>query len=467
MKKYIKHVLVALFTIVMAMPLKAQTTHSAYFMEGVPTAHKLNPVLSGEYGYVSFPFLGNINMGISSNVGVGNFMFPSESGELLNFLNPAINSKEFLSNLKSQNKMITNLDMDILSFGFHKWNGFNTFNVSLHTNSGIQIPKEIFEFLKYGRQSVTGPTIYEIRDINLSSSAYAQVALGHSHKINDKWEVGAKIKGLIGLAYADVTIEQMDITMDNVNAQWIINSKGYANVAVKGMEMQIEPKVDESGQSYDYIDGFDFNTSQLGIAGGGVALDLGVSYKPIKDLELTASVNDLGFMTWKHNTAIQTISTEIVYDGVDLGNDETFEDIGKTFSDLLEFEEVDKPKVTSFLRASLNVGAEYSFLNKAISFGVLSHTRFGKEIYTEGMFAVNFRAKKAFMMSLNGTVSNMGNSFGALMSICPKGFNLFLAVDCYPGMKLIKDYYLPVNKFHVNASLGLNFTFGSRHPWGI
>ena len=128
-----------------------------------------------------------------------------------------------------------------------------------------------------------------------------------------------------------------------------------------------------------------------------------------------------------------------------------------------EFKEVEKPEITSFLKASLNVGAEYSFLNNAISLGVLSHTRFGSEIYAEGMLVANFRAKKAFMMSLNGTISNRGGSFGALLSICPKGFNLFLAVDCYPGIKLTPEYYLPINKFHVNTSLGLSFSFGERY----
>lgn len=467
MKTYIKIVSIALFSIVMAMPIKAQTARSAYFLEGVPTAHKLNPVLSAEYGYFSFPLLGNFNIESSSNVGVSNFMFPSESGQLMNFLNPNVSSAEFLDGLKSQNKMVANLDMEIFSFGFHKWNGFNTLNISLHTTAGMQVPKEIFEFLKVGRKSVTEPTIYQIRDINLNASSYAEIAFGHSHRINEKLKVGAKIKGLVGLAYANMNIDQMDITMDDANAQWIINTKGYADVAVKGMDFQSEPRIDENGNSYDYMEGFDFDSSQLGIAGGGLALDLGASYSPIKNLEITASVNDIGFITWNHNQSVETVSSGIVYQGVNMANNETFEDLGDMFSEMVEFKEVNKPSKTKFLQASLNVGAEYSFFDNLISLGVLSHTRFGAELYSEGMFALNIRAKKAFMMSLNGTVSNMGNSFGALLSICPEGFNLFLAVDCLPGMNLAKSYYLPVNKFHVNATLGLNFTFGKRHKWGI
>ena len=467
MKTYIKIVLVAIFSTIMVVAVKAQTAHSVYFLEGVPTAHKLNPALAPEYGYTTFPFLGNINVGMSSNVGVGTFFYPTQNGKLLNFLDPSVSTKEFLGNLKSQNKMVSNFDMDIVSLGFYKWNGFNTLSISFHSNSGIQIPKEIFEFLKVGRQSVTEPTSYKIRDINFNSTAYTQIALGHSRRINDQWRVGAKIKGLIGLANANLNIDKMDITMDNATSQWIINSKGTGDIAIAGFELKSEPAIDSKGNPYDAIAEANYNASQMGIAGGGLAFDLGASYRPIKDLEITASVNDLGFMMWTKNESVETISSGVVYDGIDTGNDEDLNDLGKQFEEMVEFKKVQNSKRTSFLKASLNVGAEYSFLNNAISLGILSHTRFGAETYAEGMLAVNFRAKKAFMMSLNGTVSNMGNSFGAVLSLCPKVFNLFLAVDCYPAMKLTPEYYLPINKFHVNASLGLSFTFGKRNEWGF
>ena len=466
MKRYIRNIFVALLGIFAIVPATAQTAHSAYFLEGMTTRHKLNPALSSEYGYVSFPLLGNVNFGVSSNVGLGTFLYPSESGELLTFLTPEVSSKEFLGSLKSQNRIVTNFDMDLLSFGFYKWNGFNTFDVSLHTSAGTQMPKEIFEFLKVGRKSTTLPTHYKVRDINLRTSAYFDIALGHSHKINEKWTIGAKIKGLIGLVNADLNIDQMDITMDNINSQWIINSRGTANVSAKGVKLNNTTEINSEGEPCQVIDGIEFDDSQLGIAGGGLAFDLGVTYRPIENLEISASINDLGFMLWKHNVSAETVST-VLYDGVNTGSDESADDLEEQFSDILEFKEVNKPQTTSFLNASVNVGAEYSFLNNAISLGVLSHTRFGRETYTEGMFVANFRAKKVFMMSLNGTISNMGGSFGALLNLCPKGFNLFLAVDCYPGIKVTPEYYLPINKFHINTSLGLSFTFGQRHKWGL
>ena len=467
MKTYIKIVLATLLSIAIVAPIEAQTARSAYFLEGVPTTHKLNPVLSGEYGYVSFPLLGNVNFSVTSNVGVSSFLFPSENGGLLSFLSSGVDSKEFLDNLNSKNKMLVNFDIDVLSFGFHKWNGFNTFNLSVRSNQGTQLPKELFEFVKVGRQSVTEPTTYKIRGINVNTSSYAELAFGHSRKINEQWSVGAKVKGLIGLAYANIDIAQMDVTMDNVTSQWLINTKAIGNFAAKGLEVKTKTEIDSNGEPYDVVSEVDFNTSQIGVSGGGLAFDMGVAYRPIDNLEITASLNDLGFMVWNHNKSIESISSGVEFDGVDMGDGEEFEDLGSIFTEMVEFKEVEKPKTSSFLNASLNIGAEYSFLNNAISLGILSHTRFGTEVYTEGMLAVNFRAKKAFMMSLNGTLSNMGNSFGAVLSVCPKGFNLFLAVDCYPAMKLAPEYYLPINKFRLNATLGLNFTFGKRHQWGI
>lgn len=461
--KNIKHILLIIFAVSLAAPAYAQTAHSSYFLEGMPTRHKLNPALASEYGYVSFPLLNDINISASSNVGVGTFLFPSESGELLNFLSSSVDSKEFLGNLKSQNKMVTNLDLSIMSFGFYKWNGFNTFDISLHTDIGMQVPKEIFEFMKVGRQLNSNITEYKIKDLNINAQSYVNIALGHSHKINDQWRVGATIKGIIGVARANMNIDQMDITMDNITNQWIINSKGSADVALKGFELDKEIETNSKGETQEVVSGADFDSGNIGVVGGGLAFDLGVAYRPIENLEITASLVDLGFVTWRHNKSMETISSGITYSGINTGNDEDIDDIGEQFSELVDFKEVDKPKRTTGLKASLNIGAEYSFLDNIISLGVLSHTRFGKERYAEGMLVANFRAKKIFMMSINGTISNMGGSFGAMLNLCPKGFNLFMGIDCFPGLKVTPGYYAPVNKFHVNASMGINFNFGKRH----
>ena len=68
----------------------------------------------------------------------------------------------------------------------------------------------------------------------------------------------------------------------------------------------------------DYIDEIDFGS--FGFAGYGGAIDLGVSYKLLDKLTLSASVLDLGFIKWsKSNTSIARANTEQTYDLLDPG----------------------------------------------------------------------------------------------------------------------------------------------------
>lgn len=57
-----------------------------------------------------------------------------------------------------------------------------------------------------------GNDTYNIGDLYVNSQNYMEIALGHSRDINSKWRVGARLKVLLGVADADVK-------MQNVTAQ--------------------------------------------------------------------------------------------------------------------------------------------------------------------------------------------------------------------------------------------------------
>ena len=63
----------------------------------------------------------------------------------------------------------------------------------------------------------------------------------------------------------------------------------------------------------DYIGDFDFDSGKLGIAGYGFGIDLGVSYKIMDNLTVSASVLDLGFISWtKGATKIASANPESI-----------------------------------------------------------------------------------------------------------------------------------------------------------
>ena len=51
-----------------------EASRSGYFLEGYNFRHQLNPAFAPENNYVAIPVLGNLGVGLSSNVGVNTFI---------------------------------------------------------------------------------------------------------------------------------------------------------------------------------------------------------------------------------------------------------------------------------------------------------------------------------------------------------------------------------------------------------
>ena len=64
-----------------------------------------------------------------------------------------------------------------------------------------------------------------------------------------------------------------------------------------GIDMKESDKVDPENPDRHRVDGIDDNISGLG--GFGAAIDLGVTWKPIEHLTVSAALTDLGGISWK------------------------------------------------------------------------------------------------------------------------------------------------------------------------
>lgn len=462
MKYAIKHVASIALALTLSAGLSAQTTlNSSYFMEKMTKRNQLNPALKTPNNYVSMPSLGNFYLGVNSNLGLGTVLYPRDN-KLVTFLHESVPADEFLNKLTPNNTIELDLGLDLISFGFWAWGGQNTFNLSLKSNTGAYLPKEIFQFLKTG-QEATGVTRYDMSNVTATTSNYLELAFGHARDITDKLGVGAKVKVLLGAAHAEARIDRMDITMSQ--DEWMIKQAGHLQ-ATSLLELTTDP---ETGEVTNYKVGNNF-----GLAGFGLGFDLGATYKLIDNLTLSAALTDIGFMRWNNLTRAETDpNKEFRFSGFDnIGaqddenGDNPFEQkadqLGEDLKALTKFYKTDTQSVSNSLRTTLRVGAEYAVLDNAISFGLLSTTRFvGYRTYAEGMAAINFRPLSALHLTVNGSVSNMGSSVGAILNICAPGFNFFVGTD-YFATKYSKQF-IPINHARANLSLGLSFTFGQNH----
>jgi len=442
--------------------ISAQTLSSSYFLEGATYRHQLNPAFMGERNYISIPMLGNMNLGTSSNVGLTNFIYkyddPAGKYDLTTFMNSAISRDEFLGGLKTNNQINTNVEFTILSAGFHAWGGFNTIELGMKSNTSINMPYELFNFMKTGMDQEA----YHINNFAANSNNYLELALGHAHKVNDKLTIGAKLKLLAGAGNVDAKIDQMDITLNG--DKWEVMSNGTLNTAVGGG--YYETKAENPGE----INGFDVD--KAGIGGYGAGIDLGAAYKLMENLTLSASVLDLGFISWNNNLKGATRNNEaFVFDGFndiavdpEVGDpndvDTQFDNIKDDLEDMTRFYDEGKVNRTTMLATTINVGAEYNFpLYDKLSVGVLSTTRVNKPYtWTQAMVATNIRPLRWLDASVNYSYSTFGPNWGWMLSLHPKGFTFFVGSDRM--ITNVTPQYLPTSNMNANICLGFNVTFG-------
>lgn len=458
--RYIKILFWSLVLSMTAGSVHAQSvSRTGYFMDNNTHKHLLNPALTSEKGYISIPVLGELSMGLETNLFLSNFLYPSANGgELMTFLHPDVSADEFLSKLDPVNYLRGELRTSLLSLGLNTKVGFITFDVASRVNLSMNLPYELFSFMKLGMASGQGNQ-YNIRDLSINAGGYAEVALGYSRKIMDNLSVGAKLKYLGGIANVKASLSKMDISMSQT--EWSVSTDALVELYGKGFAFEKnEDQTVKLGK---------FGTPN-GLGGSGFAIDLGVMYSPVKNLDVSVGIVDLGSITYKkENVKIMGAAGSVSFSGIDgIGIDSV---AGKNIENQLNQLEEDAKKMYAFnekpgtdskqkLYTTINAGAQYKLLDNKIGAGLLYSARLMEnETYSELMLSGTFRPAKWFQIGASYSFMHSDfKTFGLAMNISPGFANLFLACD-YLILKRTPQF-IPLNNMNTNIQLGLAIPLG-------
>lgn len=469
--KYIR-ILFLFFLGSVAMNATAQSLRSGYFMEGSTYRHQLNPAFMGERNYFSIPGLGNTSAGVQGNIGVDDFVYKyNQNGyTLTTFMNPTVGNAEFLDNLHENNHLNADIRMTLLSFGFRGMGGFNTFEIGLRSNSSVNLPYGLFDFMKTGMDDAAS-THYKIDDITVRSNNYVEFAFGHAREIiKDRLSVGGKVKLLVGGANVDGHVKNMDVYMSQ--DVWRVEAEGEVNGSLKGGYFTTKAPNEQGKREVDGLE-----VESPGIGGFGIGIDLGAVYKMddfVEGLTLSAAVLDLGFIKWnnglkarmQNNYTFNGFQHPIAVDPEgddDPGDiDNQIDQIGDDLEDFIKL--YDDGMVSSRstkLASTLNVGAEYVFpLYQKLKFGLLSTTHFNKPFtWSEARLSANISPIRWLEASVNYAYGSFGSGFGWMLNFHPKGFNFFVGMDHL--VTKVTPQYAPIGNANANISLGFNITWGN------
>ncbi len=464
MKKSLRYMAAALTMAAAILPTSAQELRTSYFMETSNYRHQMNPALldSPYFGM----FFSNINIGMTGNIGAKQFIFdtnglPGYTGNYryTTFMDPNVDAKTFLNKLHDKNRFDLYLNYNLFSVGFKAWGGVNLLELNLRSNTNLTLPKGLFEFAKTAGEKEH----YEFGGLGMRTQNYMELALGHSRDINKQWRVGGKLKFLIGAAYADFTAD--NVTLDMTEDAWRIQSNAQVKASLLKSDVIHE---DPSKNSADgrprvkELDNFGFS-----LPGFGMALDLGVTYKPIENLTLSAAITDLGFISWKntHHASSQGDYTFDGFNNIYIGSDkdqtedidDQFDQIGDDLEEMFSVYDDGTKTATQALAATLNVGAEYKLpAYDKLKFGFLYTSRIhGKYSWHQGMLNVGVRPVKWFECNVNGAVTSTGVTAGGMLSLKAPHFNFYIAADRF--FSKMGKQGVPLNSSNGNITFGMTF----------
>lgn len=484
-----KNIIILAIALLMPFMAGAQALKGSYFLDNSLNRNKMNPAFTPRSNYFQIPVMGNLGMGLVSNLDIPTFLYPM-NGELVTFLHPSVTVGQFAGALPKHPHLDAEFSTNVLNFGFYGGKkSYITFDVSVNTAVDVDLPRDLFMFVKQG--AGTDGQSFNIANVNAYATASVSAALGYSRQVMKGLRVGAKVRFIAPVAYAGINLENVRLTTGT--DKWTAETEGYAYAAMQGLE--INTPTDEVMPEIGFnMDNFINNKA---LAGFGYSVDLGVDWKlevgSIFDgLSVSAAVTDLGMIHYD-TSALSMCSTSGSVDWVgfqDVNMDNTdFEAIMNDFvssaqEELLHLDQEETP--SKFVKSTMPrfyAGLEVPFLWRRMSVGLLYSGRMSHSYYRQELTAsYNLKPFKWLALGVNYSFLNTAQTLGGIFEFTPRsGLNFHIGLDYLPvawtpapildDMLEMPDYFVQKGHVHpylplsmrLNLQFGMSMVFKSRH----
>lgn len=401
----------------------AQVIQSGYFLDDYVYRYRLNPAFACDTSFVGIG-VGDLGLGFSSRNGLDKIVY--RDGDKLEY---RLHAEDLAGSF----------DLNLFSVGRKSSGGsYTTFEINLKGGAYAWIPEDYLKFYRNGTAARL-----ELSGVGMDANSYLEAAFGQSYGFGDALRFGYRAKLLAGLA----------------------KIKGDASLT-------LEPALLTSTVSGDatVYSSFSKNTSPLIPNGFGAALDLGISCMLLDgDIKLSASLLDLGGLSWKTNIKAVTDGDSYTYDGLGLislisgPNEAVSGQLNNIKEDIRGLYRLQYSKATAsgfeMLPLTINAGASYDLL-ATLSVGDLFTFHSGFSSWVEDRIYVNYSPASAFSLSASAGLGTFGARFGVAANLRLPHVNLFAGTDqiVFDTVR-IEGVPLPYFKANCNSRIGLAILF--------
>nr|WP_315154930.1 DUF5723 family protein [uncultured Flavobacterium sp.] len=335
--------------------LMAQNKAVLYNFKAIPQSLSLNPGADVSYKwFAGVPLLS----GISANVGSTGF----SAYDL--FADNGVNFNTKLRNVifsTSRNDRVSiNQQLEVFQGGFKvgDWNNTAYISFGMYEEFDVlsYVPKDLAILALDGNQNYLGK-YFNLSDLSARAEMLSVFHVGYNKKINPKLTVG--VRGKIYSSIFDArstknsgylyTIPSAGSNMYEqvISADMLLNTSGIA-------------KYDDKGDDSDVAK----DIQKRAFLGGnlGLGFDAGLTYYPQKDIQITASVLDVGFI--RHTKEVESYTAKGIYNyqGIlpDFFSGTGGNNVTEEFNDAFPRDTL-YGSYTSWRPIKINASAQYSF----------------------------------------------------------------------------------------------------------
>lgn len=470
--------------------VQAQQALTLYNMDRVMQSQFINPSIDVPYkihiGGLLVPVAGQLPPPVYFNYANNSFYYNNifHMGEGSKADNLVLDLPLFMEKMERFHKtthMRFDTQIELLNVGIKLENMFLTFALTEKYKYGVSLPYDLFEFTLNGNMPyMLESKPHDFSGLGVNFTHYREFAVGGSMQANDKITVGGRVKVLFGCSNINTDVEELSLYTDpeDYSMTWTTDMKiqtslpDAINYLVHSTDRMIDSVTFGPEQLlWDSIKQIDLNNpfanpflnpvNSFNFKNIGLGFDLGASYKLNPDIDIFASVTDIGFISWNTNPQNFVSKGEYDYRGIELGVwqdstdvQESLDKLADTLLNTFNFDLLETSYVT-WLPSSIYVGGKYKF-HPLLHFTALYRGEFYRKTYMQSVtLGVNSNLTDWLSAHLtwsiaNNSISNVGLGLTARAGF----FNWYIVTDSFTNA------LFPQKAKNLNLRMGCNIVFG-------
>jgi len=383
-----KKILILLFAVV-SISIQAQDL-SIHMMDSVYARTAVNPAYRFN-DKVVVNILGLSTGSYTNGISIGDILI--KDGGLNQF-----QLKEGADKINDLNYITGEGNIHLIGLGltFGKWQ-FSA-GYDWHLAGGTNYTKDLYLLAANGNAPYIGETLDVGPDLLLQG--YHDLHIGASYQMSNI-SVGARIKLLSGIN---------DLSTSNSSVQLTTDEEIYQLTVASDYVMNTTGVVDYDGIDNIDVDGDSFGFSNFLGPNSGIGLDLGIDWKAADKISLSASVLDIGNISWSEDVVNYNSNQTNTFEGVDIldyiddDNEVVLED---SLYNLLDFEESNNTYSTS-LGTKFHLSARY-IVSPKVTIGA-NYYKVNNQINDRYMISANAQYEAFSWLSLGGGLASTSSS---------------------------------------------------------